>query len=164
MQVAAVDLDVAGLVDDLGGGVELGVEIGHALHDLRRAHEGTLLTVHELREAPGRTVAAHLVAILLAHPGPQRGVGDGNALIRHAERVARIDLERPVQAIRTHPLLARAAVVQTQQLLTAALVVEVEGGGHRRVDVPRGAVCGSDQRGAHGVSMRTAPRRGMENP
>jgi hypothetical protein len=43
---------VARLVDDLRGGVELGVDARHLLHDLRRADERALLAVHELGQLP----------------------------------------------------------------------------------------------------------------
>ena len=73
VQVAAVHLDVAGLVDHLGRRVELGVDVGHGLHDLRGADERALLAVHELAELPRRQVPAHVAALLrssiLSHHG-----------------------------------------------------------------------------------------------
>ena len=48
-QVLGVDLDVARLVHDLGGGVVLGVDPRHRVDDLGRAEQRALLAVHELR-------------------------------------------------------------------------------------------------------------------
>ena len=52
VEVAGEDLDVAGLVDDLRGGVELGVVPRHGLDDLGRAQQRALLAVQELRQRP----------------------------------------------------------------------------------------------------------------
>ena len=60
VQQPRVRLDVARLVDHLGRGVELGVDVRHLLHDLGGADQRALLAVHELRELPGLEVAAHL--------------------------------------------------------------------------------------------------------
>ena len=54
-EVAVVDLDVARLVGDLVGGVELGLLPGHALHDLGRREQRALLAVQELREHEARS-------------------------------------------------------------------------------------------------------------
>ena len=48
VEVAGVDLDVAGLVDHLRGAVELGLEQRHLLHELGRRQQRTLLAVEEL--------------------------------------------------------------------------------------------------------------------
>ena len=48
LQVARVRLDVARLVHHLGGGVELAVDVGNRLHDLRGADQRALLAVEEL--------------------------------------------------------------------------------------------------------------------
>ena len=60
VDVAGEDLDVAGLVDDLRGGVELGVVPGHGLDDLGGAEQRALLAVHELAEAPAPALHAEL--------------------------------------------------------------------------------------------------------
>ncbi len=106
VEVPAVDLDVTGLVDHLRGGVELRVDVRHGLHDLGRAHERTLLAVHELAEAPGLQVAADLRLFRRAHPLPPRAVRHGHGRLRFPSRVGRVDGDRPVDAIRRDPLLA----------------------------------------------------------
>ena len=92
VQVAAVDLDVAGLVDDLGGGVELRVDVRHRLDDLGGADERALLAVHELAELPRREVPAHLAPLVVGHLVPPRRAVDGDDLVGHAERVVRVDI------------------------------------------------------------------------
>ena len=52
VEVPAVDLDVTGFVDGLGGGIELGIDVWHRLHDLGYGDECSLFPVHELAEAP----------------------------------------------------------------------------------------------------------------
>ena len=98
VQVAAVHLDVARLVDHLGGGVELGVDVGHGLHDLGRADQRSLLAVHELAEAPGLDVAAQLALALVGHLVPPLGAEERVHLVGHADRVGQVDLLAPVQA------------------------------------------------------------------
>ena len=69
VEVAGEDFDVTGLVDHLGRGVQLRVVPRHGLGDLGGAEKRTLLTVHELREAPlalqNRELGPLLVAPLL---------------------------------------------------------------------------------------------------
>jgi hypothetical protein len=72
VEVAAVDLDVAGFVDHLRGGIELAVDVGNGLHDLRGADECTLLAVHELAEPPGFEVPAHVAPLRVGHLLPPR--------------------------------------------------------------------------------------------
>ena len=50
VQQALVGLDVARLVHHLGGGVELGVHVGHGADDLGGGDQRALLAVHELRD------------------------------------------------------------------------------------------------------------------
>ena len=59
-QVAVVDLDVARLVGDLVGGVELRLLPRHALHDLRGRQQRALLAVQELRQHEGVHVELQL--------------------------------------------------------------------------------------------------------
>jgi hypothetical protein len=47
---------VPGLVHGLGGGVELGIHLGHGLHDPGGHGQRALLTVQELAEQPGAKV------------------------------------------------------------------------------------------------------------
>ncbi len=131
VQVAAVDLDVPRLVDDLRRRVELGVDVGDRLHDLRRADQRTLLAVHELAEAPCLDVPAQLAAALFGHVVPPLGAKDGVDLVGHADRVGEIDVRAPVEPVASDPLAPRALVVETEQLLPTTGVVEVEHGGRR---------------------------------
>ena len=66
VQQPAVGLDVPRLVDHLGGGVELGVDRGHLLDDLRGADERALLPVQELGELPRLEMAPQLGLLRLA--------------------------------------------------------------------------------------------------
>ena len=63
-EVAAVDLDVARLVGDLAGGVELGLGPRHRVDDLRRREQRALLAVQELRQHPAELVDAHALQLL----------------------------------------------------------------------------------------------------
>ena len=120
MQVPAVDLDVARLVDHLGGGVELGVDVGHGLHDLGRADQRTLLAVHELAEAPGLDVPAQLALALVGHLVPPVGAEERVDLVGHADGVGQVDLLAPVQPVAADPLAPGALVVEAQQLVPPA--------------------------------------------
>ena len=135
VEVAAVDLDVAGLVDDLGRRVELAVDVGDALHDLRGAHQRALLAVHELAEAPRLDVAPELAALAVGHLVPPLRAEERVDLVGHADRVLGVDVERPVEAVAADPLAAGALVVQAEQLVAPVRVVEVEDRGDRAVDV-----------------------------
>ena len=66
VEVAGEDLDVAGLVDDLGAGVQLGVVPRHGLDDLGGADQRALLAVEELAEAPVAALDAELEPLLVA--------------------------------------------------------------------------------------------------
>src|ERR1700733_3966287 len=136
VQVAAVHLDVARLVDDLGGRVELGVDVGHGLHDLGRADERTLFAVHELAEPPRLDMAAEFPLALVGHLVPPLGAEDGEDLVGHADGIAQVDLLAPVEAVAADPLAPRPLVVQAQQLVAAAGVVEVEHRGGWGLDTP----------------------------
>ena len=157
VQVAAVDLDVAGLVDHLGGRVELGIDVGHGLHDLGCADQRPLLAVHELAEAPGLDVAAQLAPALVRHLLPPVGAEQRIHLVGHADRVGEVDLLAPVQPVAADPLAPCALVVETQQLVPSAGVVEVEHRGRRRLDAPlrlEGEVrVGGRRAGGHGAPL-----------
>ena len=66
VEIPGEHLHVAGLVDDLGGGVQLGVVPGHGLGDLGGAQQGALLAVQELRERPAPLVDPELEPFLVA--------------------------------------------------------------------------------------------------
>ena len=137
VQVAAVDLDVARLVDDLGGGVELRVDVGHRLHDLGRADQRALLAVHELAEAPGLGVAAQLALALVGHGRPTtRCRRSGMISSGMPTGLVEVDLLAPVEPVAADPLAPRALVVEAQQLVPPTRVVEVEHGGRRGLDAP----------------------------
>ena len=129
VQVAAVDLDVAGLVDHLGRGVELRVDVRHRLHDLGGADQRALLAVHELAELPRRQVPAHLALVLrspiLSHHGvPKIGMISSGM----PSGLSGSTSPRPVDAVDADPLPAGALVVEAEQLVATVLVVEVEHG------------------------------------
>ena len=66
LEVAGEDLDVAGLVDDLRAGVQLGVVPRHGLDDLGRAEQRALLAVEELARRPAAALDAELEPLLVA--------------------------------------------------------------------------------------------------
>ena len=70
LQQALVALDVARLVDHLGRGVELGIDVRHLGDDLGGADQRALLALHELADLPALEVAAHL-GLLLAATSPR---------------------------------------------------------------------------------------------
>jgi len=70
VEEATVGLHVARLVDDLGGRVELAVDVGNCLDDLAGADQRALLAVHELGVAPGCVVTPHVDPVTLAETLP----------------------------------------------------------------------------------------------
>src|SRR4029453_7654723 len=155
------------LVDGLGGGVELRVEVRHRLHDLGCAHQSALLAVHELAEPPGLEMPPHLTLLRVVHLVPPRRAVDGDELVGQAGRVVRVDLGRPVDPLGPDPLLAGAFVVEAQELVSPRLVVEVEQGRDGAVDTPLmlAGVNGVDRhRTPPGAESRTEPSRGVGAP
>ena len=65
VEVLGEDLDMAGLVDHLGGGVVLGVDPRNGFDDLGGAQQGALLAVHELRQAPVHGLDAEVGPLVL---------------------------------------------------------------------------------------------------
>jgi hypothetical protein len=114
MQLAAVHLDVACLVDDLRCGIELRVHVRHRLDDLRRADERPLLAMHELAESPRFDMEARLGLLRLVHLLPPGRAKQGVDLVWHPEWMLEVDLERPVEPILADPLAACALVVQSE--------------------------------------------------
>ena len=92
-QELVVDLDVAGLVHHLGGGVELGVDVGHRLDDLGRADQRPLLAVEELGEEPGGVVVADVVLLGPAHLHPRRRAVDRHVHVGKDALVLDVDVE-----------------------------------------------------------------------
>src|SRR5438270_3936978 len=137
VEVPAVHLDVAGLVDRLGGGVELRVDVRHRLHDLGDRDERPLLAVHELAEPPRLELPVGQVLLLSVELVPPGRTEEGVRLVRHPDRAVGVHLLVPVQPVRPDPLPAGALVVQPQQLLPALGVVEVEHGPAGGVHAPR---------------------------
>ena len=66
LDVLLEDLDVPAFVDDLGGGVELGVELRNRVHELAAHDERALLAVEELREPPRGDLDLDLLLLLFA--------------------------------------------------------------------------------------------------
>ena len=92
VEVLGEDLDVAGLVHHLGGGVVLGVDPRHGLDDLGGADQRALLAVHELAErsssgTPCRA-AVHSLSPQLANGVPATSIGIAEAAERPCCRVA----------------------------------------------------------------------------
>jgi hypothetical protein len=129
VEVLGEDLDVPGLVDHLGGGVELGVDPGNGLDDASGADERTLLPVQELREhpvlaldverqpllgAPRRDRGAAPVD-LVAEAGPRREVRRGHRLL--------VDVDLPGQVGLGVPLAGLGLLVEPGQAGAGALGV-----------------------------------------
>jgi hypothetical protein len=141
-QVAGVRLDVARLVHHLGGGVELGVEVGDGLDDLGGADQRALLAVEELGELPGDHVVADLAPFPLAERRPGARAVDGDGLLGRQQRVVEVDLVRPVDPLGRVPLPLLALVVEAEEPVAAFVVVPVEGGGAPARQVPAGVLDG----------------------
>ena len=149
-------LDVPGLVHGLGRGVELGVHVGHGLHDPRGHGQRALLTVQELAEQPGRQVMGQLVPLRLGQLLPLGRPVDRVQLAGHAHDVGRIHRQRPVDPLGRVPLLVLAPLVEAEQPVPPVVVLPGEPGVAGRRYVP-GA--GRDGRGvvvvgAHAASWR----------
>jgi hypothetical protein len=142
-----------GLVHGLGGRVELGVHVGHRLHDPGGDRERALLTVQELAEQPRRQVVTEFVALFLVQLVPLAGPVDRAELLGLLHHVRRVHRDRPVDPLGRVPLLVLAALVQVQQAGSAAVVVPVEPGGPGRRHVPGALLDGADVVivGAHGT-------------
>ena len=132
VDVAVEDLDVAGLVDDLRRGVQLGVVPRHGLDDLRRAQQRALLAVEELRQRPAALVDAELEPLLVAPL-----LDDGAVVVvgRQAGRERRLvggddrlelDLGVPRQVGGGVPLADLGLLVQLAQLRPGQRVVPRE--------------------------------------
>ena len=154
LQEPGVDLGVPGLVHGLGGGVELGVEVGHGLDDPGRADHRALLAVQELGELPGGRVQAQFPDVVRPEPVPERGAVDREGLVRHAEHVVRVDLKVPVDPLDRVPLLVLALLVEREQPVPAVVVLPGEAGcpGHRHPPAGLGGCCGVQVMGGHPAS------------
>ena len=73
-----------------------------------------------------RRASPFSLSVILSHHG---GAEQRVDVVGHADRVLRIDLERPVEPVGADPLATGPLVVQPEQLLAPVGVVEVE---HRR--------------------------------
>ena len=131
-----VQLDVPRLVHGLGGRVELGVHVGHRLHDPRRDRQRALLAVQELAEQPRGQVMTELVPLLLGQHLPLPRPVDRAELLGLLHHVGRVDRDRPVDPLGRVPLLVLAALVQVEQPLPAVVVLPAEPGGSGRGHVP----------------------------
>ena len=127
VQVLGEHLNVACLVDHLGGGVVLGVDPRDGLDDLGGADQGALLAVQELAEAPVHRLDAQVLPFLLVQLVERRfrvlgevghlgGVGGGQHLVR-------IDVDRPVQVGLAVPLGDLRLLVELVQPGPLTLVV-----------------------------------------
>ncbi len=122
VEIAGEHLDVAGLVDDLRGGVQLGVVPRHGLGDLGGAQQRTLLAVEELRQRPLAVLDAERQPLLLA-PVADHGVvvevgvdagGDADLVARHD--LFEVDFDRPVEVGGSVPLSGLGLLVQLAKL------------------------------------------------
>ena len=121
VEVAGEHLHVAGLVDDLGAGVQLGVVPRHGLGDLGGADERALLAVEELRQRPLAVLDAELEPLLVA-PLLEHGAvvvvgveacGDGNLVGR--DHLLDVDLGVPWEVGGGVPLAGLGLLVQLAQ-------------------------------------------------
>src|SRR5262249_44738206 len=115
---------------------ELGVDARHLLHDLGGADERALLAVEELRVRPRLDVMADRRTLALRELLPDRGAVDDDRLVGKALRVLRIQVPRPVDARRGVPLGVLAVLVEPPQCVGALLVLPLEDGRERPVDLP----------------------------
>ncbi len=134
VEVAGEDLDVAGLVDDLGAGVQLGVVPRHGLDDLGGAQQRALLAVHELAEAPVAALDAELEPLLVVplldrcadvHAGVDAGADQRLIL---GDGLLDVDLGVPRQVGGGVPLADLGLLVQLAQRRPAERVVPREDG------------------------------------
>jgi hypothetical protein len=152
VQVAVVDIDVAGLVDDLGRAVELGVEILDRVDELGGGQERALLAVEELRQGPRRGLEVDRGALALAQAVPDRRAKKRHQLLG-AHRRLEVRRQMPRQDHVALPLRARRLDVEIAQLVAAVLVAP----GVRDV---QDRLEGLDRRGRHGVGASWGSRRG----
>ena len=102
------------LVHDLRRGVELRVEIGDGLDDLRGGDQRALLAMHELRDLRGLQVVAYLAALLVGHAVPDVGAVDRDHPVVEQHRVFRVEILRPVDPLGGIPLLLLAFGIKLQ--------------------------------------------------
>ena len=131
-----VRLDVARLVHHLGGGVELGVHVGHGVDDLGRRDQRALLAVHELADRMALQVEAQPVLLLVGHLVPEGRAVDRDGLVVHAHRVALEQLLAPVEPGAGVPLLLLALLVEVQQVGRTGIVFPVEGDLGGAIELP----------------------------
>ncbi len=88
-EIAAQNLVVARLVDDLSGLEELLVRSLHDVHHLAARQERALLAVHQDRETPGGDAAVQRDAVGLREALPERAAVDVDQLVRDHASVGR---------------------------------------------------------------------------
>ena len=143
VEVAGEHLDVAGLVHHLRGGVVLGVDPRHRLHDLRGADERALLAVHELRERPVLRLDAEAGATPCRPTFERRArevhlLADAVLVLVLLRDLLLVDVGVPREVVGV-PLRRLRLLVELDQRGAAALVVPGEDGvglgAHRVLDL-----------------------------
>jgi hypothetical protein len=117
---------IRSLVDDLGGGVQLGVVPRDGLDDLGRTQQRTLLSVEELTEGPFAVLDAVVEPLLLtpvANDGAVVQVGidtrrDGDLGLVGSDLLLDVDVDRPVEVGGGVPLAGLGLLVQLAEVRT----------------------------------------------
>src|SRR5713226_4979627 len=162
VQEPGVGLDVARLVHDLGGRVELGVGIGDGLDDLGGGDEGALLAVHELGEGLGLEMMADARPLLGGEALPDWGAIDLDGPVIHHHGVLGVEVLGPVDPLGGIPLLLLALVVEGQELFAPVLVFPREGRIALAFELPLGLLDGNlvAERRGHVVRDLLIPESG----
>ena len=124
---------MAGLVESLGGGVQLGVEGGGAGGQLGGDQQGALLAVQELGEAPGVLMQPELALARLAQPlvgRVARQVHQGRGLLEILIRPGAIPVDVPLRI----PVELLAQLVELADAVVLHPVVPVVAAGQRRAE------------------------------
>ena len=145
LDVGGKHLDVSGLVDRLGRGIQLAVHVRHGVHELAGDHQRALLAVQEVREHEGGRGARDVPARLEGETLPELRLRHRETA--HAEgareRLA-VDPGLPVELAQRDPLALERVRVERAELVDLGLVVPAVDGGER------GAHFGGAQRGTLG--------------
>ncbi len=126
VQQALVDLDMARLIHHLGGGIELRLDIGDLLDDLRGANQRALLAMEELRKIVGLRMTPQVGLFLFGQALPDRRAEDGKILVGQFLGIFRIQIERPIDAVARVPLLLFALLIEAMQGRAAVFIFPFE--------------------------------------
>ena len=126
VQQALVHLDVPRLIHHLRRGIELRLDVGHLLDDLRGANESALLSVQELRKVMSLRMAPQVCTLFVGQAFPNRRSKNREILVRQLLRIFRIKIERPIDTTAGIPLQLLALLVESVERFTAVLVLPLE--------------------------------------